>query len=83
MKKQSERNGAGAIQLGFELVCAPAELPHSLGISEVADISQPPTCSVVDLTPALHRRAVENDRALLKAVQNRAAHLSDCLLKQS
>ncbi len=83
MKKQLELNGGGAIQLGFEWVCMPAELPHSSGISEVADISQPPTGSVVDLTPVLHRRAAEYDRALLKAVQIRAAHLSDCLLKQS
>jgi hypothetical protein len=38
---------------------------------------------VLDLTPILNRRAMENDRALLKGVQIRAAHLSDCLLKQS
>jgi hypothetical protein len=82
MKKQSERNGGPAVQLGFELVCAPIKLACSLSESEFADVRSNAASSIVDLTPTLHRRAAETDRALLKAVQSRAAHLSDCLLKR-
>jgi hypothetical protein len=82
MKKQSERIGDAAIQLGFELVCAPKEVASCLSASEPAALPLNAPSSVIDLAPALNRRAAETDRALLKAVQTRAAHLSDCLLKR-
>ena len=82
MKKQSERIGGAAIQLGLELVCAPVELASSLSSSEPAALPSNAASSVIDLAPVLNRRAAETDRALLKAVRTRAAHLSDCLLKR-
>jgi hypothetical protein len=83
MKKQSGNAEDASSQLGFELVCPPAE-PACNSKAFETTTSQPIfTASIVDLTPAIHRRAAEEDRELLKAVQTRAAHLSDCLLKRS
>ncbi len=83
MKKQSERAEDASSQLGFELVCPPAE-EAACNSKAFETISSQPifTASIVDLTPVIHRRAAAEDRELLKAVQTRAAHLSDCLLKR-
>jgi hypothetical protein len=82
MKKQPESTGDTAVQLGFELVCLPVERAFASNASEHADLQPIVTNSVVDLAPSLHRRAAESDRALLKAVQSRAAHLTDCLFRR-
>lgn len=81
MKKQSERMEGAGVQLGFELEFTPID-PSGPSSSPAAIVSEASVKgSVVDLTPLLQRRAAENDRALIKAVQSRAAHLSDCLRK--
>jgi hypothetical protein len=80
--KQTERVEDASNQLGFELECPPAAPAFTSKAVETTTPKPILTASIVDLTPALGRRAAENDRALLKAVQTRAAHLSDCLLKR-
>lgn len=82
MKKQSERADGADRQLVFELEVTKAQPPDSASLSATVRSKFPVQDSVLDLTPRLQLRARENDRALLKAVQNRAAHLSDCLRKQ-
>ena len=83
MKKQSERPEEASNQLRFELTCSAKELASPSSVLEAA--TNPPSAStsvILDLTPSLRRRAMEDDRALVRAVQARAAHLSDCLFKR-
>jgi hypothetical protein len=81
MKRRSEFDANGANQLALDLVCPSEALACSLSVPETAG-SHRVTGVVVDLTPVLRQRATENDHALLRAVQARAAHLSDCLVKR-
>ena len=80
--KQSARTESAGTQLGFELVVLPVEdfSQICVPICETPDL--PPQTSIYDVTPLLQRRAAETDRALLKAVQRRAEHLADCLIRQ-
>lgn len=82
MKKGSGRMEDASRQLGFDLVVAPANCADSARTSAPAESQSNTRGAVVDITPLLERRAAEGDRALLKAVQSRAAHLVDCLFKR-
>jgi len=82
MKKQSERMDGADRQLGFDLVFSTVRPAVSSTSFERPILESHVQNSVVDLTPLLQRRASENDRVLLRAVQTRAAHLTDCLRKQ-
>ncbi len=82
MKKRSGRTEGAGSQLGFNLVVAPVNGADPARTSVPADSQSSTRAAVVDLAAALERRAAESDRALLKAVQARATHLVDCLLKR-
>jgi hypothetical protein len=81
MKKQSKPSKEATSQLGFELESAPVKGASSSTNSEI-DGPSVVSNSVVDFAPILNRRAAESERSILKAVQSRADHLSDCLLKR-
>lgn len=88
MGKQSDRKNTGDRQLGVDLTvafsasspdaCAPV---HANSPVE-ANVGPSVNGVVVAIRSVLERRAAERDWALLKAVQARATHLEDCLLKR-
>lgn len=82
MKKQSERPKNASNQLGFELTCPPQKPALSSKPSAATTPCRKQTASILDLGPALRQREADSDRALLKAIQTRAAHLTDCLFKR-
>src|ERR1700753_188472 len=81
MKKQLDPPKEAPFQLRFELQ-PPAVKRASATPVSIQTGPSTASSSVVDLVEILNQRAAENDRALLKSVQSRAEHLSDCLLKR-
>jgi hypothetical protein len=82
MKKQSERTEGAGQQLSFTLEFAalqPTNSSSSVAVLVARETTEP---VVLDLTPLLKKRDVQHDRSLLRAVSNRAAHLSGFLRKQ-
>jgi len=82
MKKLSRNSDDASNQLSLELISQASE--SACGTSRLATAATPRpiwSAGVVDIVSARQRRAAESDRALLRAIQTRAAHLTDCLFK--